>query len=300
MQTGQPIHNCSVRGAALILAVAAILCQPVFAAEFVGTDINGGHLLYLTTPTKSATILTTGAKPDGVILGPFQQIIYVLSGAGEVHIFNPYRHSDSTLATGLSTPVGLVLEPGCKTILVSDVGLKKIFRITLSTHAVTTFYNGPDTIQGLTYDKSGNLFAADDQLSAIVQFNPTTGQIINQTPVSWPLTALEGITYDAFTGELFATSNTGQVVYEVTTNLVSISTIAFAQEPFLDGIISDSHGNLYVVASDGTNGTIVQYSITYATQTTLDTAPGLNNIAPILSGPCIKTGGVAVEACDEM
>lgn len=300
MRMGQPVQKFPFQGIKTLLAftLAALLCQSVFAAEFVGTDINGGHLIYLTTPKTAVTITSTGSKPAGVILGPYQQIIYVLSGAGEVHIFNPYKHADSTLATGLTTPVDLVLEPGCKTILVSDIGVNKIFRITLSTHAVTTFYSGPDEIQGLTYDTFGNLYANDDQLNAVVQLNPSTGTIVNQTPSSSPLTALEGLTYDSYTGELFATSSTGQVLYEVSTDLSTVTSIAFAVDPFLYGIVSDGHGNLYVVGSDGTTGKIFQYAIPSGTQKTLNSVSGLENIALLLSGPCLKAGGAVVEACE--
>jgi hypothetical protein len=299
MHIRQPIRKFLEQGvkASFVFVLVATLCQPALSAEFVGTNINSGQLLLVTAPNSSVVITTTGAAPAGVIFGPFQQIIYVLSGAGTVHIFNPFSKVDTTIATGLTTPMDLTMEPACKSILVSDIGVNKIFRISMSTHAVTTLYNGPDKMQGLTYDNNGDLFAVDDNLNAIVEINPTTGVIENQTPSASPLTALEGLTFDNFTKELFATSNSGQVLYEVPTTLVSVTTIPFTAEPTLHGIVSDNSGNLYVVGANGTTSFLLQYSITAGTEKTLNNVPGLEDIVPVISGPCPKSGGTAAEAC---
>lgn len=284
--------------ATLMLVLTAGLPFTVSATKLVGTDINSGKLLYLETPKTAVTITNTGTKPDGVILGPNQLIIYALSAAGEVHSFNPYALTDTTLAKGLTTPVNIVLEPGCKSILVSDIGVNKIFRIMLANRALTTFYSGPDKMQGLVYDTSAQLFANDDQLNAIVQLDPT-GTIISQTPVNSPLTTLDGLTYDNKTNALFATSNTGQVIYKVSTDLTTVSAIGFPGAPVLEGIVSDGTGNLYVVGVNGTTSTIFKYAILTATQTKMNTVPGLDDIALIPFGTCIKNGGTASE-CEEM
>src|SRR5271170_6511224 len=202
--------NRFLTSGAWMLTLVAVLFGQVSATEIVGVDVNSGRLLYIQTPKTVVTIANTGTNPDAVILGPYQQIIYALAGAGEVHSFNPYTHTDTTLATGLSSPDSIVLEPGCKSILVSDTGADKIFRITLSNHAVTTFYNGPDQIEGLVYETNGDLFANDESLNALVEFS-SSGVIVNQTPSNSPLTTLDGLTYDGHSNALYATSNTGQV-----------------------------------------------------------------------------------------
>jgi len=299
MQMRQHVQRFLSQGikTVLVLTLAVMLCQASFAVEFVGTNINSGQLLFITPPNTSVMITTTGASPDGVIFGPNQEIIYVLSGAGTVHIFNPFTRTDTTLATGFTTPTDLTMEPACKSILVSDIGVNKVFRIALNTHAVTTLYNGPDKIQGLTYDNGGNLFAVDDQLNAIVQINTTTGAIVNQTPSGSPLTAPEGLTFDNYTKELFATSNSGQALYEVPTTLGTVTTIPFTAEPTLHGIVSDGAGNLYVVGTNGTTSFVLQYIISTGVEKTLNTVPGLEDMAPIISGPCPKSAGVLAEAC---
>jgi len=278
--------------AGLMLAFTTGLLQPASATEFMGVDINSGKLLYIVAPKTVVTLANTGARPDGVILGPYEQIIYALAGAGEVHTFNPYTKTDTTLATGLSSPVNIVLEPGCKSILVSDIGVDKIFRIVLSSHALTTFYNGPDKMEGLVYTVAGQLFANDDQLNAIVEFD-SNGNIIAQTSSNTPLTTPDGLTYDAHTNALYATSNTGQLIYHVSTDLTTVTTISFPVAPILEGIVSDGGGNLYVVGVNGSTSTIFKYTILTAKQTTLNTVPGLDDIALIPPGPCIKSRGTS-------
>lgn len=293
-----PMHRINT---VLVLTLVTLFCQSVFAAEFVGTNISSGQLLVITPPSSSVMLTTTGAQPDGLIFGPNQQIFYVLSGAGTVHIFNPFTRTDTIMATGFTTPVELTMEPECKSILVSDIGVNKIFRITMNTHVVTTLYNGTDKMQGLTYDNGGNLFAVDDQLNAIVQIDPTSGAIVNQTPAASPMTALEGLTYDNYTQQLFATSNSGQELYQVPTTLSTVSTIPLTAEPTLHGIISDNQGNLYVVGANGTTSFLLQYSIVTGTEKTLNNVPGLQNIAPVISGPCPKaSSGVDTAACGEI
>src|SRR5271154_525653 len=130
MQVRHLVTRLLIRSAWTLAVIAGLLGQ-VFATELVGVDVNSGRLLYIQSPKTVVTIANTGANPDGVILGPYQQIIYALAGAGEVHSFNPYTRIDTTLATGFSSPDSIVLEPGCKSILVSDTGADKIFRITL-------------------------------------------------------------------------------------------------------------------------------------------------------------------------
>ena len=297
MQVRHLVNRLLTSGA-WMLALAAVLFGQASATEMVGVDVNSGRLLYIQTPKTLVTIANTGTNPDAVILGPYQQIIYALTGTGAVHSFNPYTRTDATLATGLSSPANIVLEPGCKSILVSDTGVNKIFRIMLANGALTTFYSGPDTIEGLVYDSNGDLFANDDVLNATVEFN-SAGSIINQTPSGTPLTTPDGLTYDAHTNALYATSNTGQIIYKVSMDLTTVSVISFPVAPVLAGIVSDGSGNLYVVGVNGTTSTIFKYAILTATQTTLNTVPGLDDIALIPHGPCIKSFGTD-SSCGEM
>jgi hypothetical protein len=296
MQMRHGMKRFVTRGvhAVLMLALTAALLESASATEFVGVDTVDGKLLYMPTSRTAFTLATTGTNPDGVIVGPYEQLIYALAAAGEVHSFNPYTKIDTTLATGLTTPVNIVLQPGCRSILVSDIGVNKIFQVELESHALTTFYSGPDKIVGMTYDNLGDLFATDQTLNAIVEFS-FAGTITNQSPSGSPLTAPDGLAFDAHTSALYATSNTGQVIYSAPLNLATVNSISFPVAPVLDGIVSDGGGNIYVVGVKGTTGTIFKYEITKGVTTTLNTAPGLNDIALIPPGPCIKAPGTESE-----
>jgi len=281
---------------ALIITVAMLLALTASASatSLVGTDNANGKLLYLTTPKTNFTMFTTEAQPTGIVVGPFQQIIYAVSATGQVHLFNPYNDTDTLLVSGLTTPLDVVMDPGCKSFLISDPGANKIYRFTFTGNVLSTFYSG-DNIRGIVYDTSGNLFANDLTLNAVVQF--TTGGIItNQSPSSSPLTAADGLTYDAKTRNLFATSSTAQVIYQITDSLLTVTTISFAHGPVLEGISSDGQGDLYVVGGTGTSNVLYEYTVSTGTTKTLNSAGGLDRVALVPFGPCISSGGT-IPAC---
>jgi len=286
----RPIAVTSVLG--LIIALAAIAS----ATNLVGTDNVNGKLLYLTTPKTNFTMFATGTQPTGIVVGPDQEIIYALSATGQIHMFNPYNNTDTLMVSGLTTPLDIVMDPGCKSFLISDPGANKIYRFTFAGNVLTTFYSG-DTIRGIVYDTGGNLFANDVTLNAVVQFT-SMGVVTNQTPSSSPLTAPEGLTYDNKTRDLYATSSTGQVLYQITDSLLTVTTIPFAHGPELEGITSDGQGNLYVVGGNGTSNVLYEYTVSTGTLKTFNSAGGLDRIALVPFGPCISSGGT-IPGCGE-
>jgi len=152
-------------------------------------------------------------------------------------------------------------------------------------------------MEGLVYDTAAQLFANDTQLNAVVELD-MTGAIIAQTPANMPLATPDGLTYDHKTDSLYATSNTGQVIYKISTRLDTVSTIAFTVAPVLEGITSDGSGSLYVVGVNGSSSTIYKYAVFSSTQTKLNTIPGLDDIALIPPGPYIKNNGTT-SACED-
>jgi hypothetical protein len=182
--------------------------------------------------------------------------------------------------------------------LVSDIGVNKIFRITLSNKALTTLYSGPDQIKGLVYNPSGDLFANDLTLQAVLQLDPTSGDILNQTPGSSPLTTPDGLTFDVRTQKFFVTSSTAQVIYSISSDLTTVSSIGFSSVPVLEGITSNGAGILYLVGGNGTTNMLFKYDALTGTQTTLNTVPGLDGIALVPFGPCIKKRGTDAECED--
>jgi hypothetical protein len=282
--------------AASTLTLLVGLTQPASAVDFAGTNNSSGKLLYIQTPNTDFTLSSVAGQPVGVTVAPGQEILYTISSVGEVHAFNPYTRTDVLLAKGFTTPTDIIVDPGCASMLVSDIGVNKVFRITFSSRAVTTFYNGPDTIGGLVYDNFGNLYANDLSLGAIVQFT-TQGVITAQTPGP-PLTALEGLTYDQKSASVFATSNTGQVLYQAPGGLSSVTTIPFAYGPVLEGVTSDGVGDLYVVGGTGTANNLYKYVESTGAVTQLNAVPGLDRIAIIPPGPCIHSLGTD-QACEQ-
>jgi hypothetical protein len=277
----------------LVLGLMIALTATAFATDLVGTDNVNNKLLYLTTPKTNFTMFTTGAQPAGVVIGPFQQIIYAVSATGQVHLFNPYNDTDTLLVSGLTSPLDVVMDPGCKSFLISDPGANKIYRFTFTGSVLSTFYSG-DTIRGIVYDTLGNLFANDLTLNAVVQFS-TGGIIVNQTPSSSPLTTADGLTYDAKSRDLFATSTTAQVIYQITDSLLTVTSIPFAHGPVLEGISSDGQGDLYVVGGTGASNVLYEYTISTGATKTLNTAGGLDRVAVVPFGQCISSGGTIPE-----
>ena len=296
MQLRSKLPHCS-RRAILALALTAF-AHTAFAASLIGSDSAGNRLVYMKTPGTSKTMTSVGSTPVAVVVGPTQQMIYALSGKGEVHVYNPYTDTDTILAKGLSNPTDITLEPGCASILVSDVGVNKIYRINFAPLSVSVFYDGPDTIRGLIYDVNTNLFANDVSQNAVVQFS-VSGLIIGQTPAANPLIEPEGLTYDKKTNQLFATSNTGQVIYAISDDLFTVNNIAFTGGSTLEGIVSNGSGTLYFVGGDGTNNNLYQYSTKSGTTTKQNAVTGLNRVSISPTGPCIQPLGTDSTACEE-
>ena len=68
--------------------------------------------------------------------------------------------------------------------------------VNLTTHVVTTLYNGGQRPDGLAYDNSGHLFAVLS-LNEVAQLHPVTGAVLKT--ISTP-NKPDGMTFDATTG----------------------------------------------------------------------------------------------------
>jgi virginiamycin B lyase len=147
---------------------------------------------------------------------------------------------------------------------------------------------------GIVYDNSDRLFAVTS--SAIVELDPKTFQVIAS---SGPLSGLDGLSFDPFSGDLFASTHVvspvsgRQGIYEVSlqpgnflhATLITSSLLPTTFNP--DGIEPDGEGNVYVASF---LGAIYQYNITSGKLTAL-TSPlrGLDDLVPLQG-----TGGHSV------
>jgi hypothetical protein len=279
---------------ALLMAAAVLVTGNRAGAEVIYASTGTGNMIdTVNTATGTVTPLftVTNGPPDDLITDGPGILLYLaqansVAGAGQVRMYNLNTQADTLVATGLNRPADLVLDPGGATALVSDSSTGQISRVNLSTGAITllptTYPIGTNGIgpNGLAYDASGRLFAnigdrnGGPTGSNVAQINPVTGAVISQTT---GLNSVDGLTYDPFSGRLFAASTLGSVLYSINpANLADVTSITLPSQA--DGVISNGHGLLYI-GGRGTNAPIYQYNLVTSTLSTpVPSVPGADTI----------------------
>jgi hypothetical protein len=198
------------------MAAAVLVTGNRAGADTVYASTGTGNMIdVVDTATNTVTPLftVTNGPPDDLITDGPGILLYLAQGsssvanAGQLRMYNLNTHTDTMVASGLSRPADLVLDPGGATALVSESSIDEIVRVNLSTGVVTvlpTTYPisaggiGPN---GLAYDASGRLFAnIGDRFggptgSNVAQIDPVTGAIIHETT---GLNSVDGLTYDPY------------------------------------------------------------------------------------------------------
>jgi hypothetical protein len=229
----------------------------------------------ITTQTNTVIDTVPGAasgNPDSLIFDPAVNIVYSMynGNPGSVRSFNT-NNTDTLIHSGYSSQtVDLALDPSGLTVLVADRGANSLDRVTLSNGNNTVLQSGLFNINGIAYDGSGNLFAVIN--GTVDQLNPVTGAIIKTGTAP----ANDGLTWDSFTGNLFA-ANGGCIEQISTTTLAGLG--CKGSFGFVDGLESDGAGNI-LIADVGT-GHIANYNITTNISSNLIAASGLDYIAPV-------------------
>jgi sugar lactone lactonase YvrE len=279
--------------ALLALLAASAACRPASAEIIYATSVTTGIIYSDDTVTHVVTpVFNTGADIDSMFFDPSNRIIYDQLGAGKVLAFNPANNTNVTLFSQAgSQPIDLALEPNLTSFLVSDANNNQLDRISLAGGLINRLNvqyvagqaGRPD---GVIYDSAGRLFvnvstgftAAPTHLE---QINPTTGAILQSGTLTGIF--LDGLTYDSFTGMLWASDyNNGRVV-EINPNNLSSFTVFTPTGAAIagggpDGIVSDGLGNLFIASR--ANNTIIQYNIATNTATAVGTVAGLDDLAP--------------------
>ena len=245
---------CAVMALSIVFAVGG----RARAIDLYATSIAGSQIDKVDTVTNSvSTYLSTPSAADSIIFDNSQRVIYTAINSGEVRRYDPAGPSDTALTGGLSFPADMVLEPGGNTMLVSEFGGGRIDRVDLTTNAVTTLLTPGGTPEGLAYD-GARLFANLGSRSGgptgkyVAEINPANGNILATSP---GLDSLDGLTFDPYSGRLFASSLFGNVVLSINpNNLNDVQTVtdAFGKPltvPAPDGITTDGVGNIYVASS---------------------------------------------------
>jgi DNA-binding beta-propeller fold protein YncE len=267
----------------LIFLFAVCAMTPIaHAATLFWTNISGNTINKTATPGPVTTTIFSGAtSPDSLIFDlTGSNILYTDLFSGGVHEVGVNGLGDTQLASnaqlGGSTFVqDLALEPGGGSVLVSTTDIGNLYRINLTTHAVTLVANLGSGLRGITYDGSGHLFAVITNTGTVEHINPTTGAVITSKTVLGGI--IDGITFDSVTGNLFV-ANAGSVSI-LPTSLATVSTLICSVCNFIDGIESDGAGLIYL--ADSSAGAIRQCTTAIASCATFATTPGLDDIAPV-------------------
>jgi hypothetical protein len=271
----------SLRLAVLRIVLGLIAARQAAAGQVLYvTSLNGQQILTADTGTNVVTpVFNTVGTPDSLIFDSNQNIIYTNLGTGQVRQFNTNTHTDSLIASGFNDPADLVLEPGGQSILVSDFLGGQIYRINLTTHAVSTLGNYGGNPQGTAYDNLGRLFAnlgtrSGGLTSFLAQLDPVTGAIIH---TSASFLQLDGLTFDPFTGKLYDPSLAGAGIYQIDPTTLNATLLPNTAGTGFDGITTDGAGNLYAAGP----GRIYEYNLITSTLTPETLVNSLDDLAPV-------------------
>ncbi len=276
-----------MKGAVLMVAASALLlsgARPTKAETIYATSVTTGVLNSVNTTTGIVTpVGNAGVDLDSLFFDPSGRVIYSALDNGFVGAYNLSTHSNVTLASGLNGPLDMALTPGQTSFYVSDSNSNQLSLVSLAGGVLNTLSLGgrPDGVafagNNLFVNVSGGF---TDNNSKVEEINQTTGAVIASTANTGVF--LDGLTYDSFTGMLFATDyNNGRILEINPTTLaftILTPTGASIADGGPDGITSDGLGNLFL-ASRG-NGELIEYNIATNTATDIASISGIDDLAP--------------------
>jgi sugar lactone lactonase YvrE len=266
-------------GSIVLLGGSRSEATTLYATSYAGNQIDAVD----TVANTVAPYLYTSSGVDSVMFDTAQRVIYTLHAAGQVVRYDPNTAANTILASGLTFPADVALEPGGNTMLVSEIWAGRIDRINLTTLTAATLLAPGGNPEGLAY-VGARLFAnlglrgGGPTGKYVAEINPVTGNILATSP---GLDSLDWLTYDSFSGRLYASSLYGNNVLSINPNNlndVQDVTSKLGTIPGPDGITSDGIGNIFIAA--GVDEHVYQLDLINNTLTQKNYVYGLDDLAP--------------------
>jgi streptogramin lyase len=260
------------------VSLAVLGLQAPARAEIVYvTTLEHNTIESVNTSTNTASLVANANSPDSMLFLNSNTVLYTNYNGGQLESLNLTTGVSTPLVSGFANPVDILLDPSGKTLLVTEQpGF--IDRVNLSNNTFTRLVTGiGPNAGGLAYDSNGNLYAVLSN-ATISQVNPTTGQILVNNNFVNLSGGLDGLTFDSFTGKLYATAQQGNEIYVLNPSNLASASVLVSGVIGPDGITSDGQGNLFIAAEHG--GTLDQYNLVTNTLTVSASVPGIDDPAP--------------------
>jgi hypothetical protein len=160
-------------------------------------------------------------------------------------------------------------------VLVSDTGNGRIISVNLSGPLNSyTVFKSVTNPTGLAFDPANHLFVLSG--ASILEFNGAGTQIGS---LALPHGA-DGLTYDPFTGQLWASYTSG--IMEIPTSLASVTKDVPYNGDRIDGLESDGTGRIFLADTSASVPNITEYDIGPNTFTAETGVPTIDDLAPLV------------------
>jgi hypothetical protein len=290
---GLPRHLVAVVCA--LLASLSIAATAAHATTLYASSFEGASLWKVDTVAQTAVQVWNtapfGQQPDSLCFDSAGNILYSAHfPGGGVRSVNLGASTDTALATWVGHTTDIALEPSLTTVIAADYIDPNLRRVSLSGGATILatghYFSGVAYVGNRLFANAGNTFQHGGD--RILELNPVTGAILNQS-ISNPagvntIGDLDAMTYDPFTGHLWATDEAASALIEVNPN--TLATISHPLPgnaiggPMLpDGICGDGLGKLWYAARGDFN--VYEYDIATNTSTAVVNIYGLDDLAPV-------------------